>query len=577
MDAKEEIRSRLNIEDVIGEYVRLQRAGKDLKGLSPFTSEKTPSFMVSPDKHVWYDFSSNIGGDVFNFIMKVENLDFRGAMELLAQKAGVDLSLYGSGDRKVAEKKKRLYSLLEFAAKYYQQTLLKNERAIEYVFKTRGLSKEVVQEFRIGFAPDTNSSVVDFLKKRGFTQSDIKDAGMTNRRGGDLFRARIMVPLMDGTGQVIGFTGRLIENDPKAPKYLNTPQTLLYDKSSHVFGLSQSKEAIRGKKHVVMVEGNLDVISSHQADAKQVVAAAGTALTERHLKTVKRFAPEIRLCFDGDRAGIAATERAIKISQTLDIQLKIISLPNDAKDPDELIQSDPELWQQAIGKSMPAIDWVLSEYKERYDIATGEGKKQYSSESLKLIKMISDEVEQDHYVAEVAKVLGSSIEALHRKLSGYEGLSETPLRSSKTSVEKKAELYPHQDALIGLGLLDPKTRALLIGINPQEFIESETQTILKYLQQNQEEVLNDNLPGSLQEVETYVKIALLKADERYGAWSELDRYDETARLIKLMKRKTTQQNKARLIVELRKAEDSSDETSAQKLRTELNKLIKEMK
>ena len=577
MDAKEEIRSRLNIEDVIGEYVRLQRAGKDLKGLSPFTSEKTPSFMVSPDKHVWYDFSSNIGGDVFNFIMRVENLDFRGAMELLAQKAGVDLSLYGSGDKKIAEKKKRLYSLLEFAAKYYQQTFLKNERAIEYVFKTRGLSKEVVQEFRIGFAPDANSSVVDFLKKRGFTQSDIKDAGMTNRRGGDLFRARIMVPLMDSTGQVIGFTGRLIEDDPKAPKYLNTPQTLLYDKSSHVFGLSQAKEAIREKKHVVMVEGNLDVISSHQAGVKQVVAAAGTALTEQHLKTVKRFAPEIILCFDGDRAGITATERAIKISQTLDIQLKIISLPNNAKDPDELIQSNPELWQQAIGKSMPAIDWVLSEYKGRYDIATGDGKKQYSSESLKLIKMISDEVEQDHYVAEVAKVLGSSIEALRRKLSGYEGLRETSLRSSKTTIENKAELYPHQDALIGLGLLDPKTRALLINMNPKEFIGPETQTIFKYLQQNQEEHLSDTLPSELQEVETYVKIALLKADERYGAWSELDRYDETARLIKLMKRETTQQNKTRLITELRKAEDSGDEASAQLLRTELNKLIKEMK
>lgn len=577
MDAKEEIRGRLNIEDVIGEYVRLQRAGKDLKGLSPFTSEKTPSFMVSPDKQVWYDFSSNTGGDVFNFIMKVENLDFRGAIELLAQKAGVDLSLYGSGDRKIAEKKKKLYSLLEFAAKYYQQTLLKNERAIEYVFKTRGLSKDVVQEFRIGFAPDANSSVVDFLKKRGFTQSDIKDAGMTNRRGGDLFRARIMVPLMDSNGQIIGFTGRLIENDPKAPKYLNTPQTILYDKSSHVFGLSQAKEEIRKKKQVVMVEGNLDVISSHQAGIKEVVAAAGTALTEKHLKTVKRFTPEITLCFDSDRAGIAATERAINISQTLDVQLKIITLPNDAKDPDELIQSDPKLWQQAIGKSAPAIDWVLLEYKKRYDTTTGEGKKQYSSASLKLIKMINDEVEQEHYVIEVAKVLGVSAEALNRKLSGVEGANEILLKSSKTTIEKKAELYPHQDALIGIGLFDPKTRPLLININPQEFIEPEAQAILKYLQKNQEEILSDNLPAALQEVDTYVKIALLKADERYGAWSELDRYDETARLIKLMKRETTQQNKTRLITELRKAEDSGDETSAQLLRTELNKLIKEMK
>jgi DNA primase len=581
-DAKEEVRARLNIEDVIGQYVRLQRAGKDLKGLSPFTSEKTPSFMVSPDKHVWYDFSSNTGGDIFNFIMKVEGLDFRGALELLAQKAGVDLSQYGSGDKKLAERKKRLYELLNIAATYYQQTFLKNHRALEYVFKTRKLSKEIVQEFQIGYAPDTSSSAVDFLSKKGFSEREIKDAGMTNRRGGDLFRSRIMIPLMDSEGKIIGFTGRLLDDDSlssgKAPKYLNTPQTLLYDKSRHVFGLSQAKEAIRKTERAVMVEGNLDVIASHQTGVKQVVAAAGTAMTEQHLKMVKRFSSHILLAFDGDRAGVAATERAITLSQSLDIQLEVITLPDDTKDPDELIQKNDQLWSEAISRGTPAVEWLLSVYQNRYDVTTGDGKKRFTSASLRLLHRLRDEVEQEHYVHTIAKVAGVSVETLVRKLSGIEPehTSES-LRPSKTTLEPQAELYPHQDALLGLMLLDPKTRVLLTDIQTNVIESEDAQKVCSYLLTHPDKVFSHAVPKALKEVETYVKIILLKADDRYGAWSDLDRYDETARLIKLMKRETSNTQKARLLQQLRDAEAAGDDTAAHRLQTQLNELIKEMK
>ncbi|MEK7620887.1 MAG: DNA primase, partial [Patescibacteria group bacterium] len=389
-DAKEDIRSRLNIEDVIGEYVRLQRAGRSLKGLSPFNDEKTPSFMVSPDKHVWYDFSSNQGGDIYSFIMQVEGLDFRGAMELLAQKAGIDLSMYQTGEKGLGKKKERLYNLLEVASRYYQHTLVKNQHALEYVTKNRKLNKKVMHDFMIGYAPNTIESIVTFLKKKGFTETEIKDAGMSNRASKDLFRSRLMLPLQDASGRVIGFTGRLIANDPKAPKYLNTPQTLLYDKSRHVYGLHLAKEAIRKQDRAVIVEGNLDVVSSHQISVHNVVAAAGTALTEQHLKIIKRLSSNISLAFDNDRAGLAATERAIEISQQLGIELNIVSMPDDAKDPDELIQHDPEQWRQAIDDAKPVVDCVLAEDESRHDIATAEGKRHYSTAGLSIISKLVD-------------------------------------------------------------------------------------------------------------------------------------------------------------------------------------------
>ena len=382
-EAKEDVRAKVAIEDIIGEYVSLKRAGRNFKGLSPFTSEKTPSFFVSPDKQIWHDFSSNRGGDVFSFVMEVEGMDFRQALEHLARKAGVDLSIYESGSgKKIAARKKRHREAHEWAMKYYQTSMVRNERAVQYVFGKRKLSKAIVQEFGIGFAPDNGDALVGFLHKKGFSREELQDSGLVNRFGGDLFRGRMTVPLMDASGQVIGFTGRILEDIENAPKYLNTPQSLLYDKSRHVFGLSQAKEAIRMSSYVVIVEGNLDVVSSHQAGVKQVVATAGTAMTAEQLKTLGRLTDDIRLCYDGDKAGIAATERSIAIASTLSMELSIITLPNDAKDPDELIQTDASLWQQAIDAPQPAIDWIIEQYAKRENLAAASGKRAFTTAAL---------------------------------------------------------------------------------------------------------------------------------------------------------------------------------------------------
>ena len=344
-DAKEEVRARLAIEDVIGEYVELKKAGRNFRGLSPFTAEKTPSFFVSPEKNIWHDFSSNKGGDVFSFVMEVEGVGFMDALELLARKANIDLSLYKTNKyRDLAQKKQRLFKLHEWTTRFFQHHMVNDRRALEYIFKKRQINKTTAANFLIGYAPRDGHDLVRFLVKKGFTKREITDAGVTNRFGGDLFKNRMMVPLMDVSGRVIGFTGRIINDTPDTPKYLNTPQTLLYDKSWHVFGLSQAKEAIRRHDYAVVVEGNLDVVSSHQAGIKQVVATAGTAMTVHHLKTIGRFTSNIRLAFDGDAAGVAATERAISIAQEAGVELGIITLPGGAKDPDSEIRRKLWIW-----------------------------------------------------------------------------------------------------------------------------------------------------------------------------------------------------------------------------------------
>lgn len=577
-DAKEEIRARVNIEDVVGEYVQLKRAGRNFKGLSPFTGERTPSFYVSPDKNIWHDFSSNKGGDVFSFVMEVEGIDFREAMELLAQRAGVDLSQYSSkGAQDLAAKKRRLQEANDLAAHYYQRSLIQNQHALEYVFKKRGLSKDIVQSFKIGYAPSSGDALVSFLQKKGFNPRELSEAGLTNRFGGDLFRGRMTVPLMDGSGQVIGFTARIIADDePNAPKYLNTPQTLLYDKSRHVFGLSQAKEAIRRNDYAVIVEGNLDVVSSHQAGFTQVVATAGTAMTEQHLKALVRLSAHARLAYDGDAAGLAATERSIPIAQSVGIDLTIISLPEQFKDPDEVIQYDPALWQQAIDQAEPVIDWVLKQYAKREDLTTGIGKRQFTTAALTVVRALKDPVEQEHYVQKIAKQTGASVDILQSKLSGISVEQERPLRPvadtahvAPVAPEKAIQL----ESLLAVTTLEPAAREFLSTVPEGTFVDEASIQLLTYLQNHTEPVLET--PADLQNIDSYVKIVLLKADARYGDWKSEDRSFEAARLVRQLITEHKQTQKTQLTDQLRQAEEAGDDDKAAQIRQQLNELIKE--
>ena len=469
-DAKEEIKSRLSVEDVVGQYVELKRAGRNLKGHSPWGVDKTPSFMVSPERGIWHDFSANKGGDIFSFVMEVEGIGFREALEKLAAQAGVELTRYQGGDKKVAERKTRAREALRLAAKYYQACLVRNRAACEYVFYQRNLNRGTVKEFLIGYAPQDGQALTRALTKRGFSKQELETAGLLNRFGGDLFRGRMMVPFIDTIGNVIGFTARVIGEGE--PKYLNTPETLLFNKSRSVFGLAQAKEAIRRSGFVVIVEGNMDVISSHQAGVKEAVATSGTAMTEMHLKALAKLTPDIRLAYDGDAAGVKATERAIMMAGDLGIDLSVIADYHGAKDPDELIQKGAELWQDAVAHREPAVDWLLKKYEEQVDLSSGVGKRKYSDVALRLIGYLKDEVERASYEEKVARKLGVGTKVLHDKnkrlnAQSEEGRRKKWLKKPKTQAESDM-LRKLSDSLLALKIYGGVTKVKIPLEVPEE-------------------------------------------------------------------------------------------------------------
>ncbi|MBQ3436843.1 DNA primase [Candidatus Saccharibacteria bacterium] len=458
-DLKDEIKSRLSVEDVVGQYVELKRAGRNLKGRSPWGVDKTPSFMVSPEKGIWHDFSANKGGDIFTFIMEVEGISFKEALEKLASRAGVDITKYSGGDPAVSRKKARAREALALATKYYQACLVRNKSVCEYVFYKRNLNRKTVAEFKIGYAPASGKAMVEVLKKRGFRLEELDAAGLLNRFKSDMFRDRMTVPFIDTSGAVIGFTARILKKGE--PKYLNTPETILFNKSRYIFGLYQAKESIRRNGYVVIVEGNMDVISSHQAGVKEAVATSGTAMTEQHLKILSNLTSDIRLAYDGDEAGIKATERAIMMAGELGIDLTVISDYHGAKDPDELIQKDPKLWQDAVNKSVPAVDWLLQKYEENLNLMTASGKRKYSDLALQLLSYIKDEVERAAYEEKVAKKLDVTVDILREKNNRlHEKLAEAPKKYLKkpTTTVTPSHLQRLENSLLALKIFGGVTK-----------------------------------------------------------------------------------------------------------------------
>ena len=580
-DAKEEVRSRLDIEDIVGEYVQLKRAGRNLKGLSPFTNEKTPSFIVSPDKNIWHDFSSNKGGDIFSFIMEVEGLDFRAALEFLARKAGVDITVFNNrGDQTTAKAKKQAIELNTLANKYYQHSLANNKLAYEYVFNKRKISKEIAREFGVSYAPSSGDALVKFMKSRGIKQEDIKKAGLTNRFGGDMFRKRMTVALMDQMGQIIGFTARTVEDEPNSPKYLNTSQTIIYDKGRHVFGLSQAKESIRKQDFVVIVEGNMDVISSHQAGVTNVVATAGTAMTSMHLKTLSRLTSKIKLAFDNDSAGLAATERAIELAKELDIDLFIVSLPEGAKDPDELIQEDATLWQNATKSETPAVDWVISQYQARENLKTAIGKRNFINAALKLIRLIDDAVVLDYYLTKIGEISEISKTALTDSLKKANQKSSVPKKSQKnvniqpSTTKKQQDENQFEDNILGLAIINRGLLSLLPD-NLSEFMSNEERKQIASFIMKNPNFTDADIEGGLKNIDTYVKIVTLKAEERYLSWSKEEQSHELTQLLHQLKERKRKQKKIALTKQLKDAEFLGDEAKAGEIRVALNKFIKE--
>jgi len=379
---------------------------------------------------------------------------------------------------------------------------------------------------------------------------------------------------MDPQGAPIGFTARLLDDNVNLPKYINVPQTLLYDKSRHVFGLHLAKDAIRRSGFVVIVEGNLDVISSHQAGFANVVATGGTALTSQHLKALQRFTDDIRLCFDQDEAGISAAERAIEIAQRSDVHLSIVNIAG-SKDPDELIQKDSAAWEEAIHKPQYALDWLIDRYQKIYDITTANGKRLFSDVLLKTIASLRDSVEQDHYLLQLAKMTEVSEQAIRNKLSSVVNPKKAFKRKAQPAEPAGSDPYMHEDRLLCLLVAYPTTRRLLeTELKKLVFNTPERQRVYEYLEANPQISLNEDIPDDLKDVEDYVKILLFKAEELYDSFDSNERLRELNDLINKLIAKYQKQQKEELTLAIRQAEREGDDKKVSKLLDEFNALIK---
>ena len=582
MDAVEDIKSRLAIEDVIGEYVELKRAGRNFKGLSPFGAEKTPSFIVSPEKQIWHDFSSGKGGDMFSFVMEMEGLDFKGVLELLARKAGVELKQYRSdGYAKNTKLKERLYLVLDQASKFYQVHLKSNRDVLEYVLKDRALSKETVIEFRIGYAPADGRALTQYLTKQGFKTEEIKKAGLGNVYSGqfrDMFRNRMMIALMDSQGRVIGFTARILDNNPNAPKYINTPQTLLYDKSRHVFGLHLAKDAIRKQNFAVVVEGNMDVIASHQAGTKNVVATAGTAMTTQHLKEISRFSDDIRLSFDQDKAGIGATERTIALSASMDINLRVITIKG-GKDPDELIKIDKESWQKAITKSTYAIDWLMDYYKYDLDLSSGAGKKSYAGKLIPIFDKLVSPVEKEHYKVLLSQKIGVSVGAVNQQTTKNTAKMLKKPKSSVAVSRANAEIIKAENRYLSIMLAQPSLRHYMNVATKAMFTNDVAGQMFELIYKNKSKKLKelDSLIKDVQFLGDYGKVIALLYEELYADLEFVVLEEEAARLQVRVIEHYVNARKLKITDKLRLSEDSEAQRDLLKKSMKLNELLKSAK
>ncbi len=430
MQISEEIKSRLDIVDVIKEYVQLKPVGSNFSALSPFNREKTPSFMVSPEKQIWHCFSSGKGGDIITFVMEIEGVSFVEALRILAPKAGVTLK---REDPKVTSKRNKLLDIQELAANYYHRVLMESEAAKsarDYLSR-RDLKEETLIDWKLGFSPASWDDLLNLLRKKGYKDEEIISAGLANKKAEtgrvyNRFRERIMFPLSDYNGNIVAFSSRVLPEKEKEEimgKYVNSPQTMIYDKSRVLFGLDKAKSSIKEEDCAVVVEGQMDVITAHQNGFSNVIASSGTALTREQLKLVKRYSSNLILAFDMDQAGQMAVDRGIREAMPLDVKLKIVDLGED-KDPDELIRKDPEKWKEKLASARHIMDYYFDKALKNLNPEELEGKREVARQLLPVINRISDLIEKDYW-----------LKKLSQKLDVEEGLLREAL--SKTTQPQK--------------------------------------------------------------------------------------------------------------------------------------------
>lgn len=468
-----ELRSRADIESIISSYVNIRRAGRISKGLCPFHNEKTPSFTVYPDTQSYYCFGCGSGGDVITFIKNVENLDYIDAVRFLADRVGMDMPEENSYDSTMNKRRLRMLEANRDAARFFHKCLQTGAGAVGYsYFKNRGLTDEIIVKFGLGFAPDSFNSLTDYMIKKGYTKDELVYANLSRRSQKnpnnvyDNFRNRVMFPIIDIRGNVIAFGGRVM--DDSKPKYLNTSDTLVYKKSQGVFALNLAKKS--GKDSLVLCEGYMDVIAMHQAGFTNAVAGLGTALTEEQAHLLSRYASEVLISYDSDEAGQKAAARALNIFKKTSVKIKVLHL-SGGKDPDEIIKKyGPEKMKSIITGAANEIEFKLLAQKDKYDITTDDGKRQYLKNAVNILSPLSP-IELDIYASRIADELSVSKTAIIDETKRAAKRNQT-LKAKKvfTEIQREGDLLDKVNPQRKLYFKAAKAEEMLIALlmaNPE--------------------------------------------------------------------------------------------------------------
>ena len=498
----EEIKNRLDIVEVIGSYIKLQKAGANYKALCPFHSEKTPSFFVSPSRQIWHCFGCSRGGDIFRFVMEIEGVEFGDALRILAQKAGVELKPRSPQWQRFKTERQRLYEICELSTKFFEKQLAGSQNgkiAKAYLLK-RGVSEESIKKWRLGWAPNQWRVLVDFLLSRGYKKDEIVRAGVAIEKENavyDRFRGRIIFPIFDLNSQVIGFSGREFLDLGQKAKYINTPNTLLYDKSRALYGLDKAKIEIRKRDYCILVEGNVDLIMASQAGDENTVATCGTALTPYQLRVLKRYSNNLLVAFDMDIAGEAATKRGIELAQSLGFDIRVVRLPY-GKDPAEIILENKKEWKAAVKGAVSIFDFYFDSAFGQADSQTPEGRKKILGILLPLIKRIPNKIEQSDWIQKLSKRLRAREEDIREELGKIKsegGISQEDTKESCPPVKKTrkemleerlvllALKFPQDVAIISdrdLELFSPQIREVLSALKKGKRPKSEVFNILSF-------------------------------------------------------------------------------------------------
>ncbi|MGA3291626.1 MAG: DNA primase [Candidatus Microgenomates bacterium] len=577
----EEVKIRTDIVSIIGERIELKKAGRNYKAICPFHGEKTPSFMVSPELQIFKCFGCGEAGDVFAFLEKYEGMEFPEALKYLADRAGIKLQSVNFGE---TSEKEKLIELNTQAVRFYNYLLLNHpvaKKALDYLMNQRGLKKEAIEEFQLGYSPESSYALTKFLVgKKKFTPADIEKAGIGIARGQNLydrFNGRVIFPLFDHRGNPIGFSGRVLPWDKRETgKYINSPETPLYHKSNVLYGLNLTRSFIKKKKVAIVVEGELDLISSWQAGIKNIVAIKGSALTEEQVRLLSRFAPKFILALDSDVAGDAADRRGIKIASDLGVEVKVAKI-SGYKDPDDAARGNLESYKKDLIAAEGIYDFFIDSVFARVNSESGAGKSKISKEIIPILREISDKIVQSHYANIVAGRLGVPLEAVTEEI----GKSAEVLTAKSTEIPEEVHEKNKRD------LLEERYLALVFQSDPKNLLSKESAGLI-------------SLPIYKRLVEEYTKYPTDKAfnvtefgsklpAELFQAFSEMvltdnqdlmENPDELKRELDLVKKElkihTVKERLKVLASQMRDTEEKGDKDKLLKAQNEFNKLAKSL-